>query len=164
MDLACLPACMARALLRACSGRSRHILEEQATSPLGGGGCSAHWRPVGACRLPARLQVVAKAADIQKSISEGAQSFLATQYYYLGIFMVGRQGRYRPQRRLQRRLQQRPHDWDTASAMRSRDHDVPTRTQTVDAGLVPHARSFPSAPHTARFFVLVLIPKTRMRC
>ncbi len=34
------------------------------------------------------LQVVAKAADIQKSIAEGASSFLATEYYYLGIFMV----------------------------------------------------------------------------
>ncbi|GIL74438.1 hypothetical protein Vretimale_2132 [Volvox reticuliferus] len=33
-------------------------------------------------------EVVAKAADIQKSISEGASSFLATEYYYLGIFMV----------------------------------------------------------------------------
>nr|CAC44451.1 proton-translocating inorganic pyrophosphatase [Chlamydomonas reinhardtii] len=33
-------------------------------------------------------EIVAKAADIQKSISEGASSFLATEYYYLGIFMV----------------------------------------------------------------------------
>jgi hypothetical protein len=32
--------------------------------------------------------VIAKAADIQKSISEGATSFLTTEYYYLGIFMV----------------------------------------------------------------------------
>lgn len=36
----------------------------------------------------ATSQIVAKAADIQKSISEGASSFLATEYYYLGIFMV----------------------------------------------------------------------------
>ncbi|GFR45263.1 hypothetical protein Agub_g6369 [Astrephomene gubernaculifera] len=33
-------------------------------------------------------EVVSRAADIQKSISEGASSFLATEYYYLGIFMV----------------------------------------------------------------------------
>lgn len=40
-----------------------------------------------------RLQVVAKAADIQKSIDEGATAFLATEYYYLSIFMVRGEGR-----------------------------------------------------------------------
>lgn len=34
------------------------------------------------------MQVVAKAADIQKSIDEGATAFLATEYYYLSIFIV----------------------------------------------------------------------------
>ena len=32
--------------------------------------------------------MVAKAADIQRSIDEGATAFLATEYYYLSIFMV----------------------------------------------------------------------------
>jgi inorganic pyrophosphatase len=34
------------------------------------------------------LQVVQKAADIQDAISEGANSFLFTEYKYLGVFMV----------------------------------------------------------------------------
>jgi Na+/H+-translocating membrane pyrophosphatase len=34
------------------------------------------------------LQVVQKAADIQEAISEGANSFLFTEYKYLGVFMV----------------------------------------------------------------------------
>jgi hypothetical protein len=33
--------------------------------------------------------VVQKAADIQDAISEGANSFLFTEYKYMGIFMVG---------------------------------------------------------------------------
>jgi hypothetical protein len=36
------------------------------------------------------LQVVQKAADIQDAISEGANSFLFTEYKYLGVFMVSR--------------------------------------------------------------------------
>lgn len=34
------------------------------------------------------VQVVQKAADIQDAISEGANSFLFTEYRYLGVFMV----------------------------------------------------------------------------
>jgi len=33
-------------------------------------------------------EVVARAADIQASIQEGANAFLAAEYYYMGIFMV----------------------------------------------------------------------------
>jgi hypothetical protein len=33
--------------------------------------------------------VIQKAADIQDAISEGANSFLFTEYKYLGVFMVG---------------------------------------------------------------------------
>jgi hypothetical protein len=40
------------------------------------------------CRAHAPKQVVQKAADIQEAISEGANSFLFTEYKYLGIFMV----------------------------------------------------------------------------
>ena len=36
-------------------------------------------------------QVVQKAADIQDAISEGANSFLFTEYKYLGVFMVSAQ-------------------------------------------------------------------------
>lgn len=39
-----------------------------------------------------RLQVVQKAADIQDAISEGANSFLWTEYKYLGVFMVSLRG------------------------------------------------------------------------
>jgi inorganic pyrophosphatase len=35
-----------------------------------------------------QVQVVQKAADIQEAISEGANSFLFTEYRYLGVFMV----------------------------------------------------------------------------
>jgi hypothetical protein len=35
------------------------------------------------------LQIVQKAADIQEAISEGSNSFLFTEYKYLGVFMVG---------------------------------------------------------------------------
>jgi inorganic pyrophosphatase len=35
-------------------------------------------------------QVVQKAADIQEAISEGANSFLFTEYKYMGIFMVSK--------------------------------------------------------------------------
>lgn len=40
--------------------------------------------------LPPRTaaQVIQKAADIQNAISEGASSFLATEYKYLSVFMV----------------------------------------------------------------------------
>jgi inorganic pyrophosphatase len=34
------------------------------------------------------VQVVQKAADIQEAISEGANSFLFTEYKYMGVFMV----------------------------------------------------------------------------
>jgi hypothetical protein len=34
-------------------------------------------------------QIVQKAADIQEAISEGANSFLFTEYKYMGVFMVG---------------------------------------------------------------------------
>lgn len=34
------------------------------------------------------MQVVQKAADIQEAISEGANSFLFTEYRYMGVFMV----------------------------------------------------------------------------
>lgn len=33
-------------------------------------------------------EVVAKAAEIQEAISEGATSFLVTEYRYIGVFMV----------------------------------------------------------------------------
>jgi Na+/H+-translocating membrane pyrophosphatase len=35
-----------------------------------------------------QVQVVQKAADIQEAISEGANSFLFTEYRYMGVFMV----------------------------------------------------------------------------
>ena len=34
------------------------------------------------------VQIVQKAADLQEAISEGATSFLLTEYKYMGIFMV----------------------------------------------------------------------------
>lgn len=34
------------------------------------------------------LQIVQKAADLQDAISEGATSFLVTEYKYMGVFMV----------------------------------------------------------------------------
>lgn len=39
---------------------------------------------------PSFSQVVQKAADIQDAIAEGANSFLFTEYKYLGVFMVSR--------------------------------------------------------------------------
>ena len=36
-----------------------------------------------------RVQIVQKAADLQDAISEGANSFLITEYKYMGVFMVG---------------------------------------------------------------------------
>ena len=39
-----------------------------------------------------RVQVVAKAAEISEAISEGANSFLYTEYKYMGVFMVRRRG------------------------------------------------------------------------
>ena len=36
------------------------------------------------------MQIVQKAADLQEAISEGATSFLLTEYKYMGIFMVRR--------------------------------------------------------------------------
>ncbi len=33
-------------------------------------------------------QIVQKAADLQAAISEGATSFLFTEYKYMGVFMV----------------------------------------------------------------------------
>ena len=33
-------------------------------------------------------QVLAKAAEIQEAISEGANSFLMTEYRYMGVFCV----------------------------------------------------------------------------
>ena len=33
-------------------------------------------------------QIVQKAADLQDAISEGATSFLVTEYKYMGVFMV----------------------------------------------------------------------------
>lgn len=35
------------------------------------------------------VQIVQKAADLQDAISEGATSFLITEYKYMGVFMVG---------------------------------------------------------------------------
>lgn len=37
---------------------------------------------------PPRPQVVQKAADIQEAISEGSNSFLYTEYKYMGVFGV----------------------------------------------------------------------------
>lgn len=37
------------------------------------------------CRV---LQIVQKVADLQDAISEGANSFLITEYKYMGVFMV----------------------------------------------------------------------------
>jgi inorganic pyrophosphatase len=34
------------------------------------------------------LQVLAKASEIQEAISEGANSFLYTEYRYMGVFCV----------------------------------------------------------------------------
>ena len=34
-------------------------------------------------------QIVQKVADLQDAISEGATSFLVTEYKYMGVFMVG---------------------------------------------------------------------------
>jgi len=34
------------------------------------------------------VQIVQKAADLQEAISEGATSFLLTEYKYMGVFMV----------------------------------------------------------------------------
>ena len=34
------------------------------------------------------VQIVQKAADLQDAISEGATSFLITEYKYMGVFMV----------------------------------------------------------------------------
>jgi Na+/H+-translocating membrane pyrophosphatase len=34
-------------------------------------------------------EVVAKAAEIQAAISEGARAFLTTEYKYMGVFGVG---------------------------------------------------------------------------
>ena len=34
------------------------------------------------------LQVLQKAADLQEAISEGATSFLLTEFKYMGVFMV----------------------------------------------------------------------------
>ena len=39
-------------------------------------------------RLARVLQIVQKAADLQDAISEGATSFLITEYKYMGVFMV----------------------------------------------------------------------------
>lgn len=36
-----------------------------------------------------RVQIVQKVADLQDAISEGANSFLITEYKYMGVFMVG---------------------------------------------------------------------------
>ena len=35
------------------------------------------------------VQIVQKVADLQDAISEGANSFLITEYKYMGVFMVG---------------------------------------------------------------------------
>ncbi len=35
-----------------------------------------------------RLQVLQKVADLQEAISEGATSFLLTEFKYMGVFMV----------------------------------------------------------------------------
>lgn len=35
-----------------------------------------------------KQEVAAKAAEIQEAISEGATSFLVTEYRYIGVFMV----------------------------------------------------------------------------
>lgn len=53
-----------------------------------GPGCTRYSHGHGLTMFPFLLQVVLKAADIQKSIDEGATAFLATEYYYLSIFMV----------------------------------------------------------------------------
>jgi hypothetical protein len=37
-----------------------------------------------------RTQIVSKAADLMDAISEGATSFLITEYKYMGVFMVRR--------------------------------------------------------------------------
>ena len=34
------------------------------------------------------MQIMQKAADIQEAISEGAVSFLMTEYKYMAVFMV----------------------------------------------------------------------------
>ena len=39
---------------------------------------------------PVSLQIVGKAADLMDAISEGATSFLITEYKYMGVFMVRR--------------------------------------------------------------------------
>ncbi len=40
---------------------------------------------INACSV---VQIVQKAADLQDAISEGATSFLITEYKYMGVFMV----------------------------------------------------------------------------
>ena len=40
------------------------------------------------CVVRAATQIVQKAADLQEAISEGATSFLLTEYKYMGVFMV----------------------------------------------------------------------------
>jgi inorganic pyrophosphatase len=81
-----------QAVLRSQNGRE-YLLEEGEGSgeeEVGGVGL----RVVSVLRLGdhlllVTLQVVAKAADIQKCIEDGAIAFLATEYYYLSFFMVG---------------------------------------------------------------------------
>lgn len=38
--------------------------------------------------MPGLVQIMQKAADIQEAISEGAVSFLMTEYKYMAVFMV----------------------------------------------------------------------------
>ena len=40
------------------------------------------------CRTAFDVQVLQKCADIQEHISEGATSFLLTEYNYMAVFMV----------------------------------------------------------------------------
>lgn len=44
------------------------------------------------CSVAPVQQVVQKAADIQEAISEGSNSFLFTEYKYMGVFMVCQPG------------------------------------------------------------------------
>jgi hypothetical protein len=98
-------------VFRSSNGREYLLEEEQRGDDEVRAGCCEHRPPpppiftplsvclpvcclvAGACGVRraclTNTQVVQKAADIQEAISEGANSFLFTEYKYMGVFMVG---------------------------------------------------------------------------
>lgn len=78
-------------VFRSSNGRE-YLLEEEQRGDDEVRLHASSWMPCGCSRdtydCMFLSQVVQKAADIQGAISEGANSFLFTEYKYMGVFMV----------------------------------------------------------------------------